>query len=78
VQPRYPEKARNMKLAGEVVITADVDAQGNVTKAVVDRGHPLLRDAAVEAVMRWHFKPASLKGVDIPSQCKVSVVFTTP
>jgi TonB family protein len=78
VRPRYPEEARNMKLSGEVVITADVDAQGKVTKAVVDRGHPLLRDAAVEAVMRWHFKPASLKGVDIPSQCKVSVVFTTP
>jgi outer membrane biosynthesis protein TonB len=38
-------------------VQADVDRDGNVTSAHVISGPPLLRDAALNAIQHWHYKP---------------------
>lgn len=61
VLPVYPERARWMGWEGEVQISLQVDASGNVipTSVVVVRtsGYPDLDQAAKSAAMRWVFDP---------------------
>ena len=46
------------------------------TSARVLRGHPLLDQAALDAVQQWKFKPARLNGEAIPVVMTVTVQFT--
>jgi TonB family protein len=61
-EPVYPPLARAAKVTGTVVVEVTVDETGNVTAARAVSGHPLLKDAAVEAARKWKFKPAMLDG----------------
>jgi TonB family protein len=40
-----------------VKLSADVDRDGKVASVRVISGPPLLRDAALDAVRRWRFRP---------------------
>lgn len=70
VPPEYPVLALRMQLAGVVTVTASVAADGHVTTAKAERGNSLLAPAAVAAVRRWKFAPASA-----PSTESVNVTF---
>src|SRR5262249_47960519 len=48
-EPAYPPLARAAKVTGNVVVEVTIDETGNVTAARAVSGHPLLKDAAVEA-----------------------------
>jgi TonB family protein len=56
--PAYPTLARNMALDG--VVTADVlvPPQGTVKSVNVVGGHPILVQAAVNALAHWTWEPA--------------------
>jgi TonB family protein len=58
VNPQYPSMARNMNLRGVVRIEAVVAPNGTVKTAEVKGGHPLLGQAAQNAVREWKFEPA--------------------
>ncbi|MDX6749826.1 energy transducer TonB [Geminicoccaceae bacterium 1502E] len=60
-QPDYPPLARRRGLEGRVLLRIAVGADGAVRDvAVVEgSGHRLLDEAALEAVARWRFRPAS-------------------
>ena len=58
VQPNYPELARKMNLVGTVRVQVVVAANGAVKDAKVVGGHPLLANAALDAVKKWRFEPA--------------------
>ncbi len=73
VAPAYPEAARRSRAHGEVVLSIHVDQAGNVSEVSVLSGHPLLRDAAVEAVRRWKYSPTLLKGEPVPVTTTVTV-----
>ena len=46
-----------------MIVEAIIDQQGNVTTARVLKGLPMGLDrAAVEAVQKWKFRPATLEG----------------
>jgi len=75
VAPVYPEMARITKVEGMVILEAVIDASGSVTSARVLRGHPLLDQAALDAVQRWRFTPARLNGEPIPVVMTVTVQF---
>ncbi len=70
VSPEYPALAQRMHLAGEVTVRAKVEADGSVSSAHAESGHPLLRDAAEQAVKHWRFVSAAA-----PSECIVTVSF---
>jgi TonB family protein len=59
VSPSYPELARRMSIAGVVKVQVVVAPNGSVKSAKVVGGHPLLVNAAVDAVKKWRFETAS-------------------
>ena len=61
VQPQYPELARKMNLSGSVKVEVVVAPNGSVKDAKVVGGHPVLATAALEAVRKWRFEPASME-----------------
>jgi TonB family protein len=59
IAPTYPELARRMSIAGVVKVQVVVAPNGSVKTTKVVGGHPLLVNAAVDAVKKWRFEPAS-------------------
>jgi TonB family protein len=59
VQAVYPELARKMNLSGTVKVEIVVAPNGTVKDAKVVGGHPVLANAAQDAVMKWRFEPAA-------------------
>ena len=57
VDPIYPELARRMKIQGVVKIAVTVAPNGAVKGTKVLGGHPLLVEASLEAVKKWHYAP---------------------
>lgn len=78
VEPRYPPAARNLRIAGLVVLRAHVSKTGNVTKVDVISGSPMLATAASDAVRQWRYRPFVLDGLPIENTVTVQVKFTAP
>lgn len=74
--PQYPRPARQAGVEGVVRMVCLVGREGSVEEADIVSGPPLLRDAALEAVMRWRFKPALLNGVPVEVQVQTDVKFS--
>lgn len=55
----YPNLAKRMNITGTVRLEVVVAANGTVKTTKVVGGHPLLANAAVEAIKKWRFEPAS-------------------
>lgn len=58
VAPAYPDLARKMAITGTVRVQIVVAPNGTVKDAKVVGGHPLLANAALDAVKKWRFEPA--------------------
>jgi TonB family protein len=55
VRPDYPPIARLARIEGTVVVTFQVDANGDVTDTQFESGHPMLRATVKNAVSEWKF-----------------------
>lgn len=58
VDPKYPELARQSNIEGRVLLNVLIWTDGSVRKAEVVSGEPLFAQAAIEAVMKFKFRPA--------------------
>jgi TonB family protein len=56
VQPVYPDLARRMNIRGVVKLQVSVAANGSVKNIKLVGGHPVLADAASNAVRQWRFE----------------------
>jgi len=56
VSPEYPDLARRMKITGVVRVQVTVTPSGTVKNVKLVGGHPLLANAAMEAVKKWRFE----------------------
>ncbi|MBS1853219.1 MAG: energy transducer TonB [Acidobacteria bacterium] len=65
VNPVYPEIARRMSITGVVKVEVIVAPNGNVKTTKIVGGHPVLATAAVDAVKKWKFEPASAESTGI-------------
>jgi TonB family protein len=65
VQPVYPELARKMNIGGSVKVEVVVAPNGTVKDAKVVGGHPVLANAALEAVKKWRFEPAAVESTGV-------------
>jgi TonB family protein len=65
VAPVYPELAKRMNISGVVKILITVAPNGSIKDAKVYGGHPVLANAALDAVKRWRFEagPEETTGV---------------
>src|SRR5262249_808711 len=62
VQPPYPTIARQARIQGSVQVQIGISETGAVTDVILLSGHPLLRDAALQAAKQWLFIPTELNG----------------
>jgi protein TonB len=73
--PVYPDLARRAHVEGKVVLECVIDTDGRVTDLRVLTGHPLLADAALDAVRRWEYIPTRLNGQAVRVILTVTVRF---
>ena len=62
VQPPYPKIARDTHVEGAVEFTATISKEGTIENLALVHGHPLLVNAAREAVLQWRYRPTLLNG----------------
>lgn len=74
--PVYPPLARQARVEGAVQILVTISEEGRVLEAAVVNGHPLLRQAALEAARRWVFNPTTLSEVPVKVQGILTFNFT--
>jgi periplasmic protein TonB len=75
VEPVYPALALAARASATVLLEAEVDPRGHVTRVSVLHGHPLFDAAAIEAVERWRYQPLLLNGVPTAFVLTVTVRF---
>ncbi len=73
--PAYPPQAAAARVQGIVKVQAEVDRNGNVASARVISGPPMLRDAAVDAVQRWRYRPFLVGGRPVSASATAMVEF---
>jgi protein TonB len=76
VQPNYPPLARQARIQGTVVLEAVIGKDGSITGLHVISGHPMLTNAALEAVKEWRYKPYFLNGEPVEVVTTINVNFT--
>jgi periplasmic protein TonB len=75
-RPLYPALARQARIQGNVVLHAIIDKEGKVAQLEVVSGHPLLVQAALDAVKQWRYKPTLLNGDPVEVDTTITVTFT--
>jgi protein TonB len=75
-RPTYPPLARQARIQGNVVLHAIIDKEGRVAQLEVVSGHPLLVQAALDAVKQWRYKPTTLNGDAVEVDTTITVTFT--
>jgi protein TonB len=75
VLPTYPVLARETHVQGQVRIDAVLDEQGNVIEMKVVSGHPLLYQAALDALKQWKYEPTYLNDRPIAVRLIVTINF---
>jgi periplasmic protein TonB len=75
VQPVYPALARQGRIQGNVQLKAIISADGKIRSLTVASGHPLLVDAALDAVRHWTYQPTLLNGIPVEVKTEILVRF---
>jgi TonB family protein len=76
VYPVYPAPARQLRLSDVVQVQITISEEGRVIDAVVLKGHPFFREAALQAVRKWTFNPTKLSRVPIRVHGIITFNFT--
>lgn len=75
-KPVYPPLAKQARISGTVRLAAIISETGAIEELRVVQGHPLLIQAAVEAVQQWRYKPTILNGLPVKVETTIDVIFT--
>jgi TonB family protein len=75
VEPKYPPMARVAHIQGDVRMLVTIDKEGNVHILKVVSGHPILVQAAMDAVKEWKYKPFLLNGDPVEVEGAILVAF---
>jgi protein TonB len=75
VQPRYPDVARAIHLAGTVCLRAIIATDGTVRQLEVISGNPILANPAIQAVRQWRYQPTRLNGEAVEVETLITVKF---
>ena len=76
VRPPYPPLARQARIQGMVVLQAVIGKDGTIQNLRVVSGHPMLAQAALEAVKQWRYKPYFLNGEPVDVDTTININFT--
>lgn len=75
--PTYPPGALARHITGTVILHVILAVDGSVQNVDVVSGPDELRQAAVDAVKKWRYKPTLLNGKPIEVDTTIQVIFTT-
>ncbi|MBX3742061.1 MAG: energy transducer TonB [Akkermansiaceae bacterium] len=77
LQPNYPSSLLSKGIGGRVIVVCVVDEKGQVVSTSIRQstGHPDLDKAAIAAVTKWKFKPATKGGRPTRASCTVPFTF---
>jgi protein TonB len=76
VSPVYPPLAREARIQGHVMLSVVIGRDGIIQDIKTTSGHPLLVQAAMEAVRQWQYKPTMLNGNPVEVSTDIDVNFT--
>lgn len=76
VQPMYPPLERQTRISGTVKLHAIIGKDGTVQSLQVESGHPLLVQAALDAVRQWRYQPTLLNGEPVDVDTEIDVIFS--
>ena len=76
VQPVYPPLARQTRISGTVRLHAIISKDGTIRELEVLSGHPLLQQAALDAVRQWRYQPTLLNGEPVEVDTTIDVIFS--
>ena len=74
--PVYPSLAKQARIQGVVRFTAIIGKDGTIQNLQLVSGHPLLVEAARQAVSQWQYKPTLLNGEPVEVVTQIDVNFT--
>jgi protein TonB len=77
----YPSSAAGPRATGTVVVNALISEKGSVINTEVIQGIKGafgLDQAAVQAVRRWKFEPATVRGIKVKVWMPINIVFRQP
>lgn len=75
VEPTYPTIATRARIQGTVQLSAIISKEGNIENLRLISGHPLLVQAAMDAVKQWRYRPYILNGEPLEVETTVIVNF---
>jgi len=75
-KPNYPPLAKQARISGTVELSAVIGKDGRVADLKVIKGHPLLVQAALDAVKNWIYRPTLLNGEPVEVSTTIDVNFT--
>jgi protein TonB len=75
VQPTYPQMARIAHIQGDVMLQATISKSGVIENLHATSGHPILIQAAMDAVKQWKYKPYILNGEPVEVETTIKVQF---
>jgi TonB family protein len=74
--PVYPALARTAHVAGTVELHATISTNGRIKDLQAVSGPVMLRQAALDAVRNWRYKPFRLNNQPVEVETTINVVFT--
>ena len=75
-KPTYPPDAKAARVQGTVKFEATIGTDGAIKQLSLLSGHPLLVQAAMDAVQQWVYKPTLLNGQPVEVITTIDVNFT--
>jgi periplasmic protein TonB len=73
--PQYPAIGKATHVEGTVELQATISKTGTIENLRVISGHPMLRQAAIDAVKTWRYRPYLLNGQPVEVETTVDVIF---
>lgn len=75
VKPVFPPIARQARITGTVRLEAIIGRDGAIRNLKPLSGHPLLTQAAIQAVQQWRYAPTLLNGEPVEVITLIDVIF---
>ena len=75
VEPQYPSMAKIAHVQGDVVLQATISKNGQIENLRAISGHPILIQAAMDAVKQWKYRPYALNGEPVEVDTTITVRF---
>jgi protein TonB len=75
VEPTYPQMAKIAHIQGDVLLQAKISKTGSIEDLRGVSGHPILMQAALDAVRQWKYRPYQLNGEPVEVETTIKVQF---